>query len=132
VWPNPRVHDSKAARCRAYHSPARHPKRATRARVGVRITPRWFTLAGCLACAICACGRRASEADCRLIVDKSVELQMKELRLTSEDDIRRREEEVRAQLQSDIESCEGRRVTDRTISCVRTATSPRELDQCLR
>jgi len=79
-----------------------------------------------------ACGRRATEADCRLIVDKSVELQMKEMSQTSESVIKERAEQVRAELGDEIKNCEGRRITDRTVACVQAATTTRELDRCLR
>jgi hypothetical protein len=78
------------------------------------------------------CGRRATHADCELIVDKSVELQMKEMSLTSAADVQKRVEQVRSQLQGDIASCEGRRITDRTVSCVQAAATTKEMDQCLR
>jgi hypothetical protein len=78
------------------------------------------------------CGRRATEGDCRLIVDRSVELQMRQMSLTDASAIRKREEQVRSELQSELTSCEGLRVTDRTISCVKRANTTQELDQCLR
>lgn len=78
------------------------------------------------------CGRRATQEDCQLIVDKSVELQMKEMSLTSPADVQKREEQVRGQLQGDIASCEGRRITERTVACVQAATTAKEMDQCLR
>jgi hypothetical protein len=83
--------------------------------------------------ALTSCGRRATHADCQLIVDKSVELQLKELSATSSAaDVHKRVEEVRAALQDDIASCEGRRVTEHTVECVQAAKATRELDQCLR
>jgi hypothetical protein len=81
---------------------------------------------------IASCGRRATHADCELIVDKSVELQLKELSATDAADVKKRVEQVRAALQDDIASCEGRRVTDRTVACVQAAKATKELDQCLR
>jgi hypothetical protein len=82
--------------------------------------------------AAAACGRRATLDDCRLIVDRSVELQMRQMSLIDPSAIRKREDDVRAALQSELTSCEGRRVTDRTISCVQRANTLLELDQCLR
>jgi hypothetical protein len=79
-----------------------------------------------------ACGRRATEQDCQLIVDKSVELQLKEANQTSPDAVQKREEQVRAELESEIKSCEGRRVTEKTMACVHAAATTQELDQCLR
>jgi hypothetical protein len=57
---------------------------------------------------------------------------MKEMSLTSEPAIRKREEQVRTELQTQIASCEGLRVTDRMIACVRIASTSKELDRCLR
>jgi hypothetical protein len=79
-----------------------------------------------------ACGRRATEGDCQLIVNKSVELQMREMSRADSPSIEKREREVRAQLGEEIKSCEGRHVTERTLSCVRAASSPQGLDACLR
>lgn len=84
------------------------------------------------AVAVAGCGHRATQADCQLIVDKAVELQMKEMDLHDAPTIAKREEQVRAELGGEIKSCEGRHVTDRTLSCVRTATTTAALDTCLR
>jgi hypothetical protein len=78
------------------------------------------------------CGHRASQADCQLIVDKAVELQLKEMDLHDAPSIEKREQEVRAELGGEIKSCEGRHVTERTLSCVRAATTTQGLDGCLR
>ncbi len=88
-------------------------------------------LAACVLLAA-GCGRRATQADCRLIVDKSVELQMRDLSLGSPEDIQKREEQVRAELEGELESCEGRRVTDRMMECVQAAKATQELYDCLR
>jgi hypothetical protein len=79
-----------------------------------------------------ACGRRATDADCRLIVDRSVELQMKEMSHDDATAIMEREAHVRAELDEQIRSCEERRVTDKTMACVRAATNIKELETCLR
>jgi hypothetical protein len=78
------------------------------------------------------CGHRATQADCQLIVDKAVELQLSEMDLRDVPDIEKREQAVRAELGTEIKSCEGRHVTDRTLSCVRAATTTQGLDGCLR
>ena len=85
-----------------------------------------------LAGLLSGCGRRATELDCQLIVDKSVELQLRESNQTSPEAIQKREEQVRAELQDEIKSCEGRRVTEKTLACVQSAPSTQELDKCLR
>jgi hypothetical protein len=80
-----------------------------------------------------ACGRHATHADCQLIVDRSVELQMRGARENDADAIARREAEVRAELDEDINTCErDRRVTDKMMSCVRSATTAGDLEACLR
>jgi hypothetical protein len=82
---------------------------------------------------VCAgCGRRATVADCRLIVDKSVELQMKEMSHNDVAAIAERERQVRAALEDQIRSCESHRVTAKTMACVREASTTKELDTCLR
>jgi hypothetical protein len=81
---------------------------------------------------IVGCGRRATEADCQLIVNKSVELQMKEMSETDAATIAEREAHIRSELDEEIQSCQSRRVTDRTVACVKAATSTQELDRCLR
>ncbi len=82
--------------------------------------------------ALGGCGRRATTADCQLIVDKSVELQLKDMDLRDAPSIQKREQEVRAELEAEIKSCEGRHVTERTLACVRAATTTQGLDACLR
>ncbi len=90
----------------------------------------WFVVL--LAGIATGCGRRATRGDCQLIVDKSVELQLKETNQTSAEAIQKREEEVRFELEGELKACEGRRVTERTMDCVNTASTTQELDQCLR
>jgi hypothetical protein len=78
------------------------------------------------------CSRRATQADCQLIVDKAVELQMKDMDLRDAPAIEKREQQVRAELGAEIKSCEGRHVTEQTLRCVRAATTTKGLDACLR
>ena len=89
-------------------------------------------VAAALTTMLSGCGRRATELDCQLIVDKSVELQLRETNQTSAEAIEKREEQVRAELQDEIKACEGRRVTDKTMACVHSAPTTQELDKCLR
>lgn len=78
------------------------------------------------------CGRRATAADCQLIVDKSVELQSREQSDTDPAAIQERAKRIRAALDDELKACQSRRVTDRTMTCVKDATSTKELDACLR
>jgi hypothetical protein len=112
--------------------PARLPKRGYGARVRVAFALGALAVELSAATGVTGCGRRATHADCQLIVHKSVELGMKEMSLTSEPAIRKREERVREELQAQIASCEGLRVTDRMMGCVRVASTSKELDRCLR
>jgi hypothetical protein len=82
--------------------------------------------------ALIGCGRRATNDDCRLIVDRSVELQMKEMSRSDQGAIAEREQQVRAALEDEIKACETRRVTGKTMACVRAASTMREMDACLR
>ncbi len=81
---------------------------------------------------VLGCGRRATAADCQLIVDKSVELQLQDMSETDPEAIRKSEAKIRSALEGEIVACESRRVTDRTMACVRTAHTRGELDACLR
>jgi hypothetical protein len=78
------------------------------------------------------CGRRATAADCQLIVDRSVELQSQEMSETDPTTLQERERRIRAALEPEIKECESRRVTDRTMACVQAAKSSKELETCLR
>jgi hypothetical protein len=105
----------------------------------VRLAPVLSTLTAIgiigAAATLAGCGRRATQLDCQLIVDKSVELQLRQAEggsETSPDAIQKREEQVRGELQDEIKSCEGRRVTDQTMACVHAAKTTEELDACLR
>lgn len=82
---------------------------------------------------LAGCGRHATHADCQLIVDRSVELRMKARNETDPATVAKREAEVRAELDDEIKSCErDRRVTDKMMSCVQSARTIEELDECLR
>jgi hypothetical protein len=102
-----------------------------RRRVVREISIGWALAAAALL-ASTGCGRRATELDCQLIVDKSVELQLREANQNSPEAIEKREEQVRAELQDEIKSCEGRRVTEKVMACVNAAPTTQELDKCLR
>jgi hypothetical protein len=84
--------------------------------------------------ALCsACGRRATHADCQLIVDRSVEIQLKEQSESDPKAIVKRKAEIRAELDDKINSCErDRRVTDKMMACVQSASTTSDLQTCLR
>ena len=79
-----------------------------------------------------ACGRPATREDCELIIDRNVELQMKQMQITDPALVEKRKAEIRATMSDQLKGCVGKRVTDKTMTCVKTAASAEEIDQCLR
>lgn len=80
-----------------------------------------------------ACGRHATHADCQLIVDRSVEIQLSAQSETDPGAIAKRKAEIRAELDDRINSCErDRRVTDKMMGCVRSASTTSDLQACLQ
>src|ERR1035441_3805596 len=103
-----------------------HPSRAFG---GMLFTiPLFFSLAFTLA----GCGRKANEADCELIIDRNVEVQMKAMHIDDAPTIAKKQDELRAQMKDDLKDCEGRRVTDKMMGCVRNAQTGDEITECLR
>ncbi|HEX3344709.1 MAG TPA: hypothetical protein VHS09_09065 [Polyangiaceae bacterium] len=98
-----------------------------------RRPPRAWLLAAFFGLLSAACGRHATRADGQLIVDRSVEIEMKERSENDPTAIAKREAEVRAELDAKISSCErDRRVTDKMMACVKSASTTSDLEQCLR
>ena len=87
-----------------------------------------------LLCAVvlAGCGRPATQQDCELIIDRNVELQMKQMQITDQTSIDKRKAEIRASMGDQLKGCVGKRVTDKMMTCVKTAQSADEIDQCLR
>lgn len=82
--------------------------------------------------ALTACGRKATEADCELIIDRNVEVQMKAMHIDDAPTIAKKQDELRAQMKDDLKDCEGRRVTDKMMGCVKNAQTGDEVTECLR
>jgi hypothetical protein len=83
-------------------------------------------------CFLLGCGRKATRADCELVVDRNVEVKLKSDGMTDPVLIEKRKEELRTSLRDDIDKCVGRRVTDGMITCVKGAGTPEQIDKCLR
>jgi len=82
---------------------------------------------------VLGCGHEATEAECQLIVDRNVELQMKAMNNPDPAAIQKKQEEVRQEMKDDLRSgCLGRKVTDAMMKCVRNAKTTDEISQCLR
>lgn len=78
------------------------------------------------------CGRPATESDCQLIIDRNVEVQMREMKLVDPALIAKKQEELRAIMKSELKDCVGRRVTDGMMRCVREAPTPDAITKCIR
>jgi len=84
------------------------------------------------------CGHPASEAECEVIVDRIVELELKAQKVTDPAEIAKRRSESlgiagdrgRAEV---LQGCVGKRITDRALVCVREADNASEItDRCLQ
>jgi hypothetical protein len=78
------------------------------------------------------CGRPATEADCQLIIDRNVEVQMKAMKLEDRDLIAKKQQELRTAMKDELKDCVGRRVTDGMMRCVRGAETAEEITKCIR
>jgi hypothetical protein len=85
-----------------------------------------------LALAMAGCGRPATREDCELIIDKNVELEMKQMKIEDPTAIEKRKTEIRATMEGQLKGCIGKRVTDGMMKCVRNAKTTDEIDGCMR
>jgi hypothetical protein len=79
------------------------------------------------------CGRKATEADCQLIVDRNVEVTMRSM--SNQPDqaaITKKQEELRGEMKDGLKDCVGRRVTDSMMDCVKGAKTQDEINACIR
>lgn len=81
---------------------------------------------------VAGCGRKATRSDCERFLDKNVEVKLKSEGITEGPAIQKRQTELRAQLQEDVDRCVGRRITDGMLSCVDRAQVDKDIDKCLR
>jgi hypothetical protein len=81
---------------------------------------------------LAGCGRKATRADCELVVDRNIEVKLRADGVTDPDVIQKRKDELRGSLKDDIDRCVGKRVTDSMMACVRTAETAEQIDKCLR
>jgi hypothetical protein len=79
-----------------------------------------------------ACGRPATREDCELIIDKNVELEMKQMKIADQVAIDKRKAEIRASMEGQLKGCIGKRVTDGMMKCVRNANTTDAIDACMR
>jgi hypothetical protein len=86
-----------------------------------------------LLCCALGCGHKATEADCQLIVDRMVEVQLDKQGITDAEDRQRQKDILLSRTTGvDNKDCLGRRITEGMLSCVRKAKSQDEITSCLR
>lgn len=82
---------------------------------------------------LAGCGHPASVDECEVIFQRTVEIELRGQNITDPKVIEQRKADVRASRGKDlIDRCVGRRITDRAVACVRTASTSDEVDRCLR
>jgi hypothetical protein len=97
-----------------------------------------FALAAALVPWAAGCGHPASEAECEVIVDRIVELELKAQKVTDPTEIaKRRAESIGASSDGGkpavLEGCVGKHITDRALACVKGAETASEItDRCLQ
>jgi hypothetical protein len=88
--------------------------------------------AGALVLAAAGCGRRATTADCDLIFNRYVEVQLRAVHITDPVEVTKREQAMRAEMKDDLQQCPGKRITDSMLRCVQNAQTNDEIDKCTR
>lgn len=81
---------------------------------------------------LAGCGHKATEADCAFILDRNVEVQMKQMAIKDPAAIEKRKQEIRTELKGALEGCIGKRITDGMLACVARAQTATDIDACMR
>lgn len=79
-----------------------------------------------------ACGRPATEADCQLVLDKLVEVELKAAKTTDPDSVAKKQASLRESMKNELKDCVGRKVSDRMLGCVREAQATADVLACIR
>jgi len=107
--------------------------------IGAR-RPRFLLAAsGIVVCLFASgCGHPATEAECQIIVERIVELELKAQHVTDPEEVAKRRGESLG-ISSDggkpefLEGCVGKHITERALACVRRAETASEItDRCLQ
>jgi hypothetical protein len=85
-----------------------------------------------LALVVAACGRPVTEAECQEIVGRIAELELKATPEVSSTELQAEVARTKAVFHDDtMRDCVGKRVTEEALSCVRSATSARQIvEEC--
>ena len=81
---------------------------------------------------VAACGRKATPADCELIIDRNLTAQLKHQGTTDPKLIEQEKTKNAAFLKQKVDECVGKRITDGMLACVKTAETTEQIDKCLR
>jgi hypothetical protein len=90
-----------------------------------------------LAAAAAGCGHPATDAECREILDRIVDLELKAQHVTDPAEVVKRrkglEESISSGTSGAYDGCRGKRITDKQMQCVRGASSVDQItDVCLK
>ncbi len=88
--------------------------------------------AAVVALLVVACGRRATSADCDLIFNRYVEVQLHSVHINDPIEVAKREQTMRGEMKDDLKECPGKRITDGMLRCVQNAQTNDEIDHCTR
>jgi hypothetical protein len=78
------------------------------------------------------CGHPATRAECDELFAKNAEIELKAQRITDPKTVAERIEAARAaEGEAFAARCQGRRITQRALECVRQATTAEQVDRCL-
>ena len=93
-----------------------------------------FALASAAVVALAGCGHPATREECDQIIDKVVELELRGQNINDPAVVAQRKVETRNKLGAELlKKCEGRKMTDGTMACVKSATSYDDIEnRCLR
>ena len=92
----------------------------------------WFTLCVMLLGFHLACGRKATEEDCKLMIARNVDIQLRAAGMDKSADFAKRKAEIEQGMHQYIKQCIGRRVTDAVMKCVAHAATAEQMDACFR
>jgi hypothetical protein len=77
--------------------------------------------------------QRATLADCQEILDRLVELEMRERGFRDPVLLEHRRQELRRVLEPDVRECQGKPISSGALACVRNAPNPEQISHhCLR
>jgi hypothetical protein len=83
---------------------------------------------------VVGCGHKATPEECQYLVDRTVELTLKDRgKDASPEELSEAQEAQRKALAGDIkEQCQGRRISEGMLKCARAAQTSEELADCMR